>query len=73
MTNGQLLTHQLVSASSFQTIESLLAWLMEELKRGFFTRDEDQDAWVRLRIAKPLAVPFADAAAVEMVRPMRGR
>ncbi|KAH9862915.1 hypothetical protein J1614_011008 [Plenodomus biglobosus] len=62
---------QLVAETSFQTIESLLAWLMEELRQKFFTRDEDQDAWVRLRIAKPLAVPFADAPAVEMMRPVR--
>ncbi|KAI8932495.1 hypothetical protein NX059_010677 [Plenodomus lindquistii] len=62
---------QLVAETSFQTIESLLAWLMEELRQRFFTRDQDQDAWVRLRVAKPLAVPFADAPAVEIVRPVR--
>ncbi|KAF2848584.1 hypothetical protein T440DRAFT_401030 [Plenodomus tracheiphilus IPT5] len=62
---------QLVAATSFQTIESLLAWLIEELRQKFFTREGDQDAWIRLRIAKPLAVPFADAPAVEMMRPVR--
>lgn len=46
---------------------------MEELQRNFFTRDEDENVWVKLRIAKPLAVPFADAPAVEIMRPVRGR
>lgn len=62
---------QLISESSYQTIESLLTWLIEELRRKFFIREEDQDAWIRLRIAKPLAVPFADAPAVEITRPVR--
>ena len=64
---------QLISESSYQTIESLLAWVIEELKQKFFTREEDQDAWIRLRIEKPLAVPFADAPAVEITRPVRSK
>ncbi|KAH7355698.1 Dihydroneopterin aldolase-domain-containing protein [Pyrenochaeta sp. MPI-SDFR-AT-0127] len=67
----ETLVFQLISDSSFQTIESLLAWLVEQLRQKLFTREEDQDAWVRLRIEKPLAVPFADAPAVEITRPVR--
>ncbi|KAF1846136.1 uncharacterized protein K460DRAFT_395624 [Cucurbitaria berberidis CBS 394.84] len=67
----EALLFNLISESSYQTIESLLAWLIEELKQKFFTREEDQDAWIRLRIEKPLAVPFADAPAVEITRPVR--
>jgi dihydroneopterin aldolase len=62
---------QLISDSSFQTIESLLAWLVDELREKFFTKEADDDAWIRLRIAKPHAVPFADAPAVEIMRPVR--
>ncbi|CBX91267.1 hypothetical protein IAQ61_010624 [Plenodomus lingam] len=72
-TELETLLIELVSETSFQTIESLLAWLMDELRQKFFTRDEYQEAWVRLRIAKPLAVPFAEAPAVEIVRPVRSR
>ena len=64
-------TSQLISESSYQTIESLLAWVIKELKERFFTAADDQDAWIRLRIEKPLAVPFADAPAVEITRPVR--
>ncbi|CAE7032391.1 hypothetical protein CFE70_004603 [Pyrenophora teres f. teres 0-1] len=65
------LLFELISVSSFQTIESLLAWLVGELKQKFFTQEVDQDAWIRLRIGKPHAVPFADAPAVEITRPIR--
>jgi dihydroneopterin aldolase len=64
-------TLQLISNSSFQTIESLLAWLVDELREKFFTKEADDDAWIRLRISKPQAVPFADAPAVEIMRPVR--
>ncbi|KAL6704694.1 hypothetical protein ACN47E_007976 [Coniothyrium glycines] len=66
----EALLFQLVSESSFQTIESLLAWLVDELRQKFFTKEGDQQAWIRLRIEKPLAVPFADAPAVEITRPV---
>ncbi|CAO2649742.1 Nn.00g010340.m01.CDS01 [Neocucurbitaria sp. VM-36] len=69
----ETLMFELISESSYQTIESLLAWLIEELKQRFFTREEDQDAWIRMRIEKPLAVPFADAPAVEITRPVRSK
>lgn len=62
---------QLISGSSFQTIESLLAWLVEELRQKFFTHDVDRGACIRLRVGKPHAVPFADAPAVEITRPAR--
>ncbi|KAG9194096.1 hypothetical protein G6011_04131 [Alternaria panax] len=67
----ETLLFELISESTFQTIESLLAWLVEELKQKFFTQDVDQNAWIKLRIGKPHAVPFADAPAVEITRSVR--
>jgi dihydroneopterin aldolase len=60
-------TLQQISASEFQTLESMLEWAAQLLRQQFFT-SEDNDAWIRLRIEKPLAVPFADAPAVEIMR-----
>ncbi|KAJ4399982.1 hypothetical protein N0V91_009055 [Didymella pomorum] len=62
---------QIVSATAYETLESLLAFVVQELKTKFFTREEDQSAYVRLRMEKPMAVPFADAPAVEITRPLR--
>ncbi|KAI4952466.1 hypothetical protein J4E91_002937 [Alternaria rosae] len=62
---------ELISGSTFQTIESLLAWLIDELRQRFFTEEADQNAWIKLRVSKPHAVPFADAPAVEITRPVR--
>jgi hypothetical protein len=59
---------QQVSATEFQTLESMLEWTVQQLKEHFFTREEDQDLVLRLRMEKPLAVPFADAPAVEITR-----
>ncbi|KAF1942411.1 hypothetical protein EJ02DRAFT_402510 [Clathrospora elynae] len=67
----ETLLFKLISQSSFQTIESLLAWLVDQLREKYFTREEDNDAWIRLRIGKPHAVPSADAPAVEITRPVR--
>lgn len=67
----EALLFELISGSTFQTIESLLAWLVEELRQKFFTQEVDQSAWIKLRIEKPHAVPFADAPAVEVTRPVR--
>ncbi|OAL04611.1 hypothetical protein IQ06DRAFT_267942 [Phaeosphaeriaceae sp. SRC1lsM3a] len=64
-----LFTH--ISASEFQTIESMLEWVVQLLREQYFTSDEDQATVIRLRIEKPLAVPFADAPAVEITRPVR--
>jgi hypothetical protein len=54
-------------------LESMLEWTIQRLREQFFTREEDQDLVLRLRIEKPLAVPFADAPAVEITRPLRSR
>ncbi|KAF3045315.1 hypothetical protein E8E11_001423 [Didymella keratinophila] len=62
---------QIVSATAYETLESLLAFVVQELKTKFFTREEDQSAYIRLRMEKPMAVPFADAPAVEITRPLR--
>jgi hypothetical protein len=45
--------------------------VVQELREKFFTKEEDQGAWIRLRMEKPMAVPFADAPAVEITRPVR--
>jgi dihydroneopterin aldolase len=58
--------YQIISITSYETLESLLAWVVQELRLK-----EDQAAWIRLRMEKPLAVPFADAPAVEITRPVR--
>lgn len=63
--------YQIVSATAYETLESLLAFAVEELKTKFFTKEEDQSAYIRLRMEKPMAVPFADAPAVEITRPLR--
>ncbi|KAH8719138.1 hypothetical protein GQ44DRAFT_762192 [Phaeosphaeriaceae sp. PMI808] len=60
-----------ISGSEFQTLESMLEWAVRLLRQNIFTREEDKDTWMRLRIEKPLAVPFADAPAVEITRPVR--
>ncbi|KAF1831284.1 hypothetical protein BDW02DRAFT_572204 [Decorospora gaudefroyi] len=64
------LLFDLISEATFQTIESLLAWLIDELRQKHFTQEVDSNAWIRLRVSKPQAVPFADAPAVEITRPV---
>ncbi|KAF2124597.1 hypothetical protein P153DRAFT_134907 [Dothidotthia symphoricarpi CBS 119687] len=64
---------KVISESSFQTLESLLPKVIDELKEKVFTADKDKDTWIKLRVEKPMAVPFADAPAVEMTRPVRSR
>jgi hypothetical protein len=46
----------------------MLEWTIDLLRKEFFTRKEDENSILRLRIEKPLAVPFADAPAVEIMR-----
>ncbi|KZM25826.1 uncharacterized protein EKO05_0002545 [Ascochyta rabiei] len=62
---------QIVSATAYETLESLLAFVVQELRATFFIREEDQGAYICLRMEKPMAVPFADAPAVEITRPVR--
>jgi hypothetical protein len=50
----------------------MLDWIIQKLLvQQFFTKKTDKDAWIKLRIEKPMAVPFADAPAVEITRPIR--
>jgi hypothetical protein len=51
----------------------MLEWTVQLLRKQFFIREEDQHSTIRLRIEKPLAVPFADAPAVEITRPVRAK
>lgn len=64
----ETLLSNLISETSFQTIESMLEWVMQQLREKFFNKDTDKSTVVRLRIEKPMAVPFADAPAVEITR-----
>jgi len=43
--------------------------VVQQLRKKFFT-EADQGAYIRLRVAKPIAVPFADAPAIEILRPV---
>jgi dihydroneopterin aldolase len=63
-------TTQQISATEFKTLESMLEWTVHVLREQFFNREGDKSSWIRLRIEKPLAVPFADAPAVEITRPV---
>ncbi|KAF2469189.1 uncharacterized protein BDR25DRAFT_264416 [Lindgomyces ingoldianus] len=60
-----------VSESSFETLESLSTMLVEELRQKFFRPAKDDNAFVRLRVEKPMAVPFAEAPAIEIMRPVK--
>ncbi|KAF2032831.1 hypothetical protein EK21DRAFT_98661 [Setomelanomma holmii] len=60
-----------ISKTEFQTLESMLEWTVQILRTKFFVEKSDENAHIRLRIEKPLAVPFADAPAVEITRPVR--
>ncbi|KAF2197840.1 hypothetical protein GQ43DRAFT_380061 [Delitschia confertaspora ATCC 74209] len=62
---------QFISSSSFETLESLLNKVVDELRRSFFRPSLDDSAIIRLRVDKPMAVPFADAPALEVVRPVK--
>jgi hypothetical protein len=44
--------------------------VVQQLRQQFFTED-DEGAYIRLRVAKPMAVPFADAPAIEILRPVK--
>ncbi|KAF2655012.1 hypothetical protein K491DRAFT_679233 [Lophiostoma macrostomum CBS 122681] len=58
-----------VSDSSFETLESLLTFVVLELREKFFTKD-DEGSYIRLRVEKPMAVPLADAPVIEILRPV---
>ncbi|KAF2737668.1 hypothetical protein EJ04DRAFT_510108 [Polyplosphaeria fusca] len=59
-----------VSDTSFGTLESLSIEVVKQLRAGFAQIWGD-DAYIRLRIEKPLAVPSADAPVIEIVRPVK--
>jgi hypothetical protein len=44
--------------------------VVRELREKFFT-EKDEKSYIRLRVEKPLAVPFAAAPAIEILRPVR--
>lgn len=56
-----------IESSSFETLESLATMVVAQLRRDIF--HPDGGANIRLRVEKPMAVPFADAPAIEIFRP----
>jgi hypothetical protein len=45
---------------------------VHELRANYFDFEpEYNDVSIRLRVEKPMAVPFADAPSIEVVRPVR--
>ncbi len=58
----------LIEHSSFETLEALAATAGEELKKHAYGI-----AWMRIRLEKPKAIPFADAAVVELFMPFESR
>ncbi|KAL2358501.1 Dihydroneopterin aldolase-domain-containing protein [Cryomyces antarcticus] len=56
-----------IEQSSFETLESLATEEAEQLMRQFVL-PETPGSNVRIRLEKPLAVPFADAPAIEIFR-----
>ncbi|CAI6334440.1 unnamed protein product [Periconia digitata] len=57
----------IIASSSFETLESLSTVVVDELRKNYFTA-ADEGSSIRLRVEKPLAVPFADAPAIEILR-----
>lgn len=62
----QILT-KAIEESSFETLESLATTVVAQLMNGF-VHSFSPGANIRLRVTKPMAVPFADAPAIEIFR-----
>ncbi|KAF2712698.1 hypothetical protein K504DRAFT_452851 [Pleomassaria siparia CBS 279.74] len=69
-TKIETLIVEAISNSSFETLESLSTMVMQELREKFFTESDDE-SYIRIRFEKPMAVPFADAPAIEIFRRAR--
>ncbi|KAF2186385.1 hypothetical protein K469DRAFT_664336 [Zopfia rhizophila CBS 207.26] len=61
---------KVVSESSFETLESLSTMAVQKLKEKFARPGDDRDGYIRMRVEKPMAVPFAEAPAIEISRPL---
>lgn len=63
-----------VEASSYETLEKLANMIVQELASTPVLERQSKAAptWIRVRIEKPIAVPFADAPWVEVYRPVPG-
>lgn len=69
---SELTRVQVVSDSSFETLESLTTTIVQRLGPMFTEKaSEDVNEYIRLRIEKPHAVPAADAPSIEIFRPLR--
>jgi dihydroneopterin aldolase len=65
-------TKQEIVGSSFETLEALADNVVRGLRDDYFKSDPQyNDVFIRVRVEKPLAVPFADAPSIEIVRPIR--
>jgi len=62
-----LTASQTVEPTLFETLESLVLYLIKRLSSEFM-HDQMPEASLRVRIEKPLAVPYADAPAIEVFR-----
>ncbi|KAF2815932.1 uncharacterized protein BDZ99DRAFT_126070 [Mytilinidion resinicola] len=61
---------QTVESSSFETLESLATQVVADLRKQIFL--SHGTAAIRLRLEKPMAVPFADAPSIEIYRAASG-
>ncbi|KAJ4352118.1 uncharacterized protein N0V89_007464 [Didymosphaeria variabile] len=59
-----------ISSSSFETLESLSTTVINHLRNSFFTAEIDKISLIRLQIEKPHAVPAADAPVIDIIRPV---
>ncbi|KAF2875977.1 hypothetical protein BDV95DRAFT_484538 [Massariosphaeria phaeospora] len=53
-----------------ETLETLSTTVVQDLRAKFFN-ENDGVSYIKLRVEKPQAVPFADAPAIEIVRPVK--
>lgn len=60
----------MISDSAFETLEAMSTKIYEEVEVSLGAMLEDT-ACLRFTLEKPLAVPFADAPCVEVVRQIR--
>jgi len=52
----------------FKTLETLVIKVIDTLQTDFFTQGKDDASIIKLKVEKPMAVTFADAPALEVIR-----
>ena len=63
----QLTVLQIIDQTAYETLESLALHVVQELFRVYAPLQQSGTS-IRLSLAKPQAVPFADAPAIEVYR-----